>query len=73
MWNSDIILHGRVATASDSKSARELMQRFRSAIRKNLTRIKAFWVGPAARVHLECGKRLTISVQSPHEFDLKIP
>jgi hypothetical protein len=72
LWNDDVILHGRLATISDRESAQELMKRFYAAIRRYSSKIKAYWVGPKALAFLESGKRLTIAVQSPREFDLKI-
>jgi hypothetical protein len=71
VWSQDVVLYGRVATASESKTSQELMRRFAGAIKKQFTKIKAFYVGPKARELLEAGKRLTIAAQSPREFDLK--
>jgi hypothetical protein len=70
-WKDDIILGGRVATVSDSMPAQELMKLFNGAMRKQFTKVRAFYVGPHALTWLHSGKRLTISDQSPHEFDLK--
>ena len=71
LWKQEVVLHGRVATTSDSKPAQELMRRFQSAIKKSFTKVKAFYVGPQANALLESGKRLTIAVQTPREYDLK--
>ena len=71
-WNEEILLHGRVATVSDSPASQALMKRFQSAIRKHFVKIKAFYVGSNARKLLESGKRLTISAQSPRDFDLTL-
>lgn len=70
IWNEDVVLHGRIATASESPISQALMKRFQAVIKKTCSRVKAFYVGPKALVLLESGKRLTISAQSPHEFDL---
>ena len=70
VWTQDIVLYGRVATASDSKASQELMRRFACAIKKQFTKIRAFYVGPKARELLDKGKRLTIAAQSPRDFDL---
>ena len=67
MWNPEILLAGRVGTASDSQQSQELMKRFHSAIRKRFVKIKAYWVGHGALELLQSGKRLTIAVQSPPE------
>ncbi len=70
VWNEDVVLHGRVATVSDSQISQALMKRFQSAIKKNFSKVRAFYVGPKAAELLGNGKRLTISVHSPREFDL---
>jgi hypothetical protein len=67
-----VLLHGRVATASDSPQSQELMKLFASAFRKRFRKVKAFWVGKHALAQLESGTRLTIAVSSPSEFDLKL-
>jgi len=71
-WNEDILLHGRVSTTSTSQLSQSLMRRFQKALRKSFVKIKAFYVGPQALVLLKNGRRLTISVQSPIEFDLTL-
>jgi hypothetical protein len=70
LWNEDVVLHGRVATASESQISQLLMRRFQEAIRQMFTKVRAFYVGPMALKLLEAGKRLTSAVQSPPEFDL---
>jgi hypothetical protein len=70
MWGDDVVLSGRVATASDSPISQALMKRFNSAFNKRFTKVKAYRVGPEALALLKAGKRLTISARSPSEFDL---
>jgi hypothetical protein len=70
IWSPDIVLHGRVATVSESAISQALIRRFNSAIRAHFGKVKAFWVGPQARALLDAGKRLTISAHSPCDFDL---
>lgn len=72
IWDNDILLHGRISTMSDEKSVIRIMKIFSSAIRKNSTKIKAFYVGLEALEMLKNGKRLTIAAQSPGTFDLKM-
>jgi len=72
LWNNDILLHGRVATASQSISSQALMKRFQPVLQKMFVKVKAFLVGPQALMLLKNGRRLTISAQSPQEFDLTI-
>ena len=75
IWKREIALYGRVATvsASFSESAKLLMRRFQSAIRKRFVRLKAYYVAPKALELLKSGKRFTIAEQSPREFDLTLP
>jgi len=68
----DVLLHGRVATASNLPQSQELMKLFASAFRKRFRKVKAFWIGNHALVQLERGTRLTMAVDSPSEFDLKL-
>jgi hypothetical protein len=70
IWTEDIVLHGRIATASDSEISKALMKRFQAAVKRTFSKLKAFYVGPKALALLENGKRLTIAAQSPREFDL---
>jgi hypothetical protein len=70
-WSDDIVLYGRVATVSNSPPAQELMKLFRSALKKNFKKVKAYYIGPKALSLFQSGYRLTISAQSPPEFDLK--
>jgi hypothetical protein len=67
-----VILAGRVSTASNSPEARALLRRFQSAISKQFTKVRAFWVGPAARVAFDSGARLTFSVGAPRSYDLSV-
>ncbi len=68
----EVALCGRLATASDSERANRLMRAFGTAIRKAFTRIEGYYLGPTALEWLKSGKRLTISVQSPPEFDVSL-
>jgi hypothetical protein len=73
-WDESVILNGRVATVSDSPPSQALMRRFMNALRKTFTRVGAYHVGPKALSLLKAGARLACAgVQSPPEFDLKLP
>jgi hypothetical protein len=72
-WTEDILLYGRVASASNSPASKRLLNRFRYAIKKHFATIGACYVGPGALQLLKEGKRLTIAEQSPREFDLTLP
>lgn len=69
-WGDDVLLHGRVATASDDETSQALMNEFSRTMRKSFRKLKAFWIGPEAEGLLERGTRLTISAQTPRELDL---
>jgi hypothetical protein len=70
VWSPDVVLHGRVATVSESPISQALMKRFNSAFRAQFTKVQAFWIGHNARALFDAGKRLTLSAQSPRDFDL---
>lgn len=70
-WTNEILLYGRVATASETAPSQELMKLFRNAIRSRFTKVRAFYVGPCALTWLRAGKRLTISDRSSGDVDLK--
>jgi hypothetical protein len=72
LWKGETLLHGSVDTASRSEGSWALMRRFRTEIRRTFVRVRAFYVGPQALMLLKSGRRLTISVQSPPDFDLKM-
>jgi hypothetical protein len=72
IWNEDVVIHGRVATVSDTPIAQALMKRFYNPIRKTFTKLRAFYVGPNALTLLKSGKRFTGALQSPPEFDLTL-
>jgi hypothetical protein len=71
-WSEAVVLYGRLATASDSERAQKLMKLFGAATRRAFTRVGDYFVGPSAMEWLKSGKRLTIAVQSPPEFDLRL-
>jgi|SRR5215831_7293658 len=72
VWKPEILLYGRVASASNSPVSKSLLRRFQSSIRKHFVKVGACYVGPNALQALKDGKRLTIAEQSPREFDLVI-
>lgn len=67
---SGAILHGRIATCSDSAVSGRLFGFFKRAIGKRFRKINAFWVGPKAEDAWRQGARLTIGLASPQEYDL---
>jgi hypothetical protein len=71
IWQDDILLYGRFASASNSSFSISLMKLLHFNIKKNYTKIRAYYVGPEAEKMLDAGKRLTIAAQSPSTFDLR--
>jgi len=70
LWRSDILLSGRVASCSKSAPSQSLQRAFENQIKRQFSRIKAFYVGAEAARLLDSGTRLTMSAQSPLEYDL---
>jgi hypothetical protein len=74
VWKGDVLLYGSVATVPwSNEAAKKICRRFQSAIRKHFTRIRGYYVAPSAMEMLKAGKRLTLAVQSPREYDLVLP
>ncbi len=72
LWTGEILLYGNVGTAHDTEVSSRLMKLFRSAIKSEFIRVRAFWIGRLAVEMLKSGKRLTIAEQSPSAYDLKV-
>ncbi len=72
-WGDRAVLSGCVATAYDSVVTRALIGCFRKAIRRHFTKVRAFYVGPAAMALLHQQARLTAAIQCPIEGDLTLP
>jgi hypothetical protein len=69
-WRDDVLLSGRIASTSKSAPSLSLQRAFETQITRRFCRIKAFYVGEEAARLLDSGARLTMSAQSPREFDL---
>jgi hypothetical protein len=70
MWDENILLHGRIATASTSEVSARLLRGFENALKRHSVKVKAFYVGAEALGLLKTGWRLTAAAQSPPEYDL---
>jgi hypothetical protein len=70
-WTDGAIISGRFATLNDTPPSRALMRAVHYQIRKHFTRIRAYWVGPEALAAFRAGRRLTMAIQSPPEYDLR--
>ena len=69
-WRSDILLSGCVASYSKTAASQSLQRAFENQLKRHFSRIKAFYVGEEAAHLLDSGARLTVSAQSPIEYDL---
>lgn len=69
-WGSNALLNGRIASASKSAPSQSLQRAFATQLKRQFCRIQAFYVGEEAAALLDSGMRLTMSAQSPREFDL---
>ncbi len=70
-WGEGTLISGVVASASDSGASEALLRRFRTVVRREFSQVGAYWVGKQARELLRSGWRLTGSVGSPREYDLR--
>ena len=71
MYGNAVLLHGRVASASKTKTSVSLQRAFDSVIKKHFVRIQSFYVGPQAERLLDNGIRLAMGALSPREYDLR--
>lgn len=71
-WRDDLVLAGNISTAWPTDVSASLMKQCASAMRKSFTKVNTYFVGPAAMKALQSGQRLTISAQSPKDFDLVV-
>ena len=69
-WRDGALISGSFTTISKSPISQSLMRATHSEIKKQFTRVKAFWVGPEALAAFRQGRRLTSAIQSPPEYDL---
>jgi len=67
------ILAGSIGTCTESRSeaSAALLNVIASVVRRQWVRIQSYAVGPEAEKVLDAGGRLTRSLQSPHEYDLR--
>jgi hypothetical protein len=67
------LISGRIATASDTPTAKRLYSKFQGALQRDFVRVQAYLVGPEALRLLRSGVRLTIDASSHQDFDLRSP
>lgn len=70
--DTNCIICGHVATVSSEKSSSELYKIFKRVFSKNSIKIERYYIGPEALL-LSPGMRfITININQPVEYDLKI-
>lgn len=73
LLDTDTLLSGRIATASNSPVSQSIIKLFHATIKRSFVKVQAFYVGPESLSILRRGGRLTIGKHSPAEFDLVEP
>ena len=75
LWIDGTLLPGLMDTLHQTSVAQQLMKWFLTALKQErFVKVESWWVGKAAMDMLQSGKRLTTTaVQSPPQFDLKLP
>lgn len=75
LWTDGSLLPGSLDAVHSNNTTKRLIKRFREAIKvAKFEKVDKYWVGPVAMKMLESGKRLaTTAIQSPAEWDLKLP
>jgi len=73
LYKGKHLICGRVGTTSDSKESLELYERFLKAITREFKKVKSYYVGDEAyKMLLEGYRLITMGVDSPPEYDLKL-
>ena len=70
-YGSDVIIAGDVGTGSRDSWSQETLRLFSDSMKTHFTQVGAYLVGPEALAQLDRGARLTASVRSSTEYDLR--
>jgi hypothetical protein len=70
--SAQAIIEGRIATASADIRSAELFSLFSKALKSKFVKLNTYFVGKEAFKSYEEGWRLTQSVPSPKDYDLKV-
>ena len=70
-FGNDYIIYGEVITNGTEPEAVELFKIFSSTMKKQFTRIGGFYIGKFAEGLMDRGGRLTQSIDSPKECDIR--
>lgn len=65
-----ILTPGSIGTTASDGSGVKIVRAFEKELKRRFVRLKAYWVGPEAYRMFSAGARLTLSEQSPPQFDL---
>ena len=65
------VISGQIGIATGDANASELFRSFEREINRRFSKMKSYYVGPSAKDLMESGVRLTGSIRSPAEYDLK--
>ena len=68
---SDYLIHGRIAT-NEYEASKDLYRHFTKGFIKGYIKIREYYIGPEALKLSEKVRMITISVNEPLEYDLKI-
>lgn len=72
-WKESVLLQGVVGTASKSAASLSLLKLVKASLLTSCLKVQGRFVGTEALEKLRAGWRLTISEQSPSQFDIARP
>jgi len=70
LFGDNVVIAGQLGTASDDPISSELFRLVARSVKKLFTKIKAYWVGPAAVEILDAGGKLSVSSETDPLYDL---
>lgn len=70
-YGDSVIIAGSLGTATTDEQSLALFRSFATRLKSSFTKVQSFWVGPAAQDLWSRGVRLTASLASPRDYDLK--
>jgi hypothetical protein len=66
-----VLISGEISTIAASEASRALFKSIARSLLRRFEHVGSYWVGCEARKMLDAGSRLTFSVKSPVEYDLR--
>lgn len=73
VYGDHFVIDGDVGIYMGNEDSIALCKEFIRKLRKGWTRIESYYVGPQALKLMNEGYRLTMSIQTPETFDLRLP